>query len=246
MPIHSDKNLYAGMNPHLNSYLQVVPGYWESFHLTFIVKLAETIEQTMPPRYYTILCFDMQLYEMQEYDDEEFMAGIEISYNESPEAEDLPVLRIESLVPANKPGGIRHQRYLENRQTVLNKSLPLVEIDVVHQSPPIQLQLPSYAAGDTDAFPYMIVVTDPRAHEAQINMYGAYVDTPLPKVPIQLLGSDQMILDVNPAYHQACGSSRSYLNRIIDYEQLPLAFERYSTDDQERIRARMAVIANAS
>ncbi len=53
MPIHSRKNLYPGINLHLNSYLQGEPGGWQSFHAEHIVDLARTIRHALPPGYFT-------------------------------------------------------------------------------------------------------------------------------------------------------------------------------------------------
>lgn len=53
MPIHSERNLYPGVNAHLNSYLQAEPGGWKSFHAEHIVDLARVINEHLPPGYFT-------------------------------------------------------------------------------------------------------------------------------------------------------------------------------------------------
>jgi hypothetical protein len=51
MAIHSAKNLYPGINPHLNSALQQRGGDWKSFHAYHIIHLAEHLNDTLPPGY---------------------------------------------------------------------------------------------------------------------------------------------------------------------------------------------------
>lgn len=51
MPIYSDKNLYAGVNPHLNSFLQNPTRRWGNFHAQHIVHLVETLDAQLPPGY---------------------------------------------------------------------------------------------------------------------------------------------------------------------------------------------------
>ncbi|MDX1993233.1 MAG: DUF4058 family protein [bacterium] len=51
MPIHSDRNLYPGINPHLNSYLQHITG-WKGFHNKHLEHIAEALEALLPQAYY--------------------------------------------------------------------------------------------------------------------------------------------------------------------------------------------------
>jgi hypothetical protein len=51
MPIHSDQNLYPGINPHLNSYLQHITG-WKGFHNKHLEHIAEALEALLPQEYY--------------------------------------------------------------------------------------------------------------------------------------------------------------------------------------------------
>ncbi len=43
MPLHSDKNLYPGINPHLNSYWQQPDSEWASFHTDYITFTRELL-----------------------------------------------------------------------------------------------------------------------------------------------------------------------------------------------------------
>lgn len=51
MPIRSKTNLYAGINPHLNSALQQKGGDWRSFHSYHIIHIAEYLNQHLPEAY---------------------------------------------------------------------------------------------------------------------------------------------------------------------------------------------------
>lgn len=51
MPIRSKTNLYAGINPHLNSALQQKGGDWRSFHSYHIIHIAEYLNRHLPDAY---------------------------------------------------------------------------------------------------------------------------------------------------------------------------------------------------
>jgi hypothetical protein len=53
MPIKSDKNLYPGVNAHLNSHLQKPNGGWGDFHGRHITHIAEALDAGLPSGYYT-------------------------------------------------------------------------------------------------------------------------------------------------------------------------------------------------
>lgn len=56
MAIYADTNLFPGVNPHLNSYLQLSKeGMWESFHVMWIARLCALLDQILPPGYYDAL-----------------------------------------------------------------------------------------------------------------------------------------------------------------------------------------------
>lgn len=52
MAIHSNRNLYPGINAHLNSFLQSEGGGWESFHAEHIVDISRVLNKHLPPNYY--------------------------------------------------------------------------------------------------------------------------------------------------------------------------------------------------
>lgn len=70
----------------------------------------------------------------------------------------VPVTRLELLSPANKPPGSHAEKYRLKREETLRSGLRLVEIDYLHQQPPITNGVPNYQTGDADAFPYYIAV----------------------------------------------------------------------------------------
>jgi hypothetical protein len=52
MPLQSPRNLYPGINAHLNSYLQSEDGGWESFHAGHIIDISRMLNRHLPPKYY--------------------------------------------------------------------------------------------------------------------------------------------------------------------------------------------------
>lgn len=61
MPIRSRKNQYLGINAHLNSILQNVPGEWRSFHANHITHLCDLLERQLPEGYYAITERSLQI-----------------------------------------------------------------------------------------------------------------------------------------------------------------------------------------
>jgi hypothetical protein len=51
MPVISERNLYAGVNPHLNSYLQNPPSLWSTFHGSHITDLVRALDAVLPDGY---------------------------------------------------------------------------------------------------------------------------------------------------------------------------------------------------
>jgi hypothetical protein len=54
MAILAATNLYPGVNAHLNSFLQVSGGLWQSFHKDYITYLRAEIDAHLPPGYFTL------------------------------------------------------------------------------------------------------------------------------------------------------------------------------------------------
>lgn len=55
---------YKGINAHLNSYLQQRAGGWESFHATHIIRVWESLDQSLPKNYYTLAEKSLQISEV--------------------------------------------------------------------------------------------------------------------------------------------------------------------------------------
>jgi hypothetical protein len=153
----------------------------------------------------------------------------------------IPVTRIELLSPSNMAGGLNQEKYELNRLEAFKSSLPLVEINYLHDyTPPIR-QLPVYPDDET-AFPYRITVTDPRLSPPlnAIRSWGFGVDQPFPRLPVPLAGTDRVLVDFTEPYHRTFEGGR--FGRYVDYEQEPERIESYRADDQAAIRARMAAV----
>jgi hypothetical protein len=154
------------------------------------------------------------------------------------------VTQIELLSPTNKQGE-DYLQYREKRYAALKSDGALVELDFLHETPPVVKGLPLYPT-QPDSYPYTITVSDPtpsfEAGTAQT--YAFSVDTPLPTVAIPLGEGDQLQVDLNSIYDEVYASLTAY-SRRVDYDGLPLRFERYSSADQTRIRQRMATVQEA-
>jgi hypothetical protein len=150
-----------------------------------------------------------------------------------------PVTRIELLSPANKPGGSHAPQYRLKRGETLKSGVALLELDYLHESPPVIPGVGAYSDGDGP--PYMIMVSNPRpSWEVGITaVYGFFVDQPCPTLDIPLLDGEFITLDFNAVYQTTFASNRYYHIVIVDYDQLPARFEMYQPDDQARIRAVM-------
>ncbi|MDX1993649.1 MAG: DUF4058 family protein [bacterium] len=149
-----------------------------------------------------------------------------------------PVTRIELLSPANKPTRSHYEQYILKREEVLKLGLRLVEVDYLHETAPILHNLANYAKNQTGAFPYNILVTDPRPtwEQGSTLHYGIRVDHPLPIINIPLEGADVVAFDFQAAYNLTYQSSR-FFSLIVDYAEDPPAFDKYTPEDREKIRA---------
>jgi len=150
-----------------------------------------------------------------------------------------PVTRIELLSPGNKPGGSHHVQYLSKRQETLESGLSLVELDYLHESNPVLMQLPNYSKGEADSYPYYILISTP--NDGRMRAYGTGVMDVLPKLAIPLKQNESVLLDFNKIY-QSTFSSRRFFSMLADYEQLPINFHKYHEADQEAIQQQLKSI----
>lgn len=169
-------------------------------------------------------------------DDEEETLSAILIYQD-----DTPVTRIELLSPANKPGGSHHYTYLDKRRDTLYGGLRLLEIDYLHERRPIIAGIPSYPNRHKAAYPFYILVNDPRSESVQTDVYGWHILDALPVINIPLEGQEAVRVDFGEIYRQT--TDRRPFHRGLDYSQLPANFGAYTPEDQERIRAYMAEMA---
>jgi hypothetical protein len=167
-----------------------------------------------------------------------------VIYQAEPAKPEIPVTRIELLSPGNEPGGTHFPQYITKRNETLDSSINLVEIDYLHESRSPAWGLPSYPDHERGAYPYTILVSIPRPSlaEGQTEVYGFHVGDPIPRVRIPLAGEDAITVDFGEVYNITFSRNRYYGTRLVDYEQLPVRFETYSPDDQQRIREQMHIV----
>lgn len=279
MPVHSAKNLYPGINPHLNSALQQSGGDWESFHAYHLIVMAQTLNKILPEGY---IAKPEQSLQIKVYDPPEERISkskadvLLLRGNPSREPsllaterttptltlpigqviEDLdeltalliyrgkkPIVRIELLSPANKPGGSHFELYVSKRAETLHSGLCFVEIDYLHESRPTIPDLPSYPESESNAFPYHIVVMNPHPsfEDGPADIYGFGVMDRLPIIEIPLEGKDSFLFNIGTAYNLTYEERPFYSE--VDYAQEPVNFAAYSEADQANIRQKMAEVA---
>ncbi|MDZ4764288.1 MAG: DUF4058 family protein [Chloroflexota bacterium] len=283
MPIFADTNLYPGVNAHLNDWLQINEGAWQTFHAEHITDLVRTVRARLPVGYTAFsepslqisairddggktlarrsdpdvqvyqranapalsagipmatiaptLQFDLQ----QILDDEDTLNALIIYQVGEGTPFGRPVTRIELLSPANKSGGSHYAAYTAKKLESLRSGLRLVEIDYLHLFPPTLRFLPNYKKRQDGAFPYTLIITDPRPSfdKGKVYLYGIGVLDPLPTLDIPLAGADVVPVDFGAAYRVTAENS-PLLQSEVDYAVDPPAFDHYTPDDQAAIRA---------
>jgi hypothetical protein len=285
MPIQSPKNLYPGINAHLNSFLQSEDGGWESFHVEHLVQIAHALNRLIRPRYVAAPERSLQISQTSVFEEvrsrvrpsvtifqrsaQPMVSGAALAPAEPfvsfsveevmPDPDDdlisviiyearqrpmgrKPVTRIELLSPANKPGHSYYRPYMAKRADTLRSGLALVELDYLHETRPLLARLPSYADGDTDAYPYLILVSDPRPEVKTTEAYGFGVDERMPILRVPLAGEEFTLLDFSAVYDRTFEDA-ALLQDEVDYAVEPVRMETYTPADQARIRQRMATIA---
>jgi hypothetical protein len=88
--------------------------------------------------------------------------------------------RIELLSPSNKQGE-GYIQYREKRYAALKSVVALVELDFLHESPPVVKGLPLYPT-EPESYAYNITVSDPTPsfEVGTASTYAFGVDTPIP------------------------------------------------------------------
>ncbi len=154
-----------------------------------------------------------------------------------------PVTRIELLSPGNKSGD-GAVLYADKRYIALMSGVALVEIDLLHETPPIIRGLPEYPH-QPDSAPYNIIVSDPNPsfREGTTSVYLFGVDEPLPKIALPLGSGNAVSCDLDLSYQDLYSRMPAFHART-DVNKPPLNFDRYSQADQARITRVMASAAD--
>lgn len=149
-----------------------------------------------------------------------------------------PVTRIEVMSPSNKPPKGDYQQYKARRNRTLRSGIVMVEIDYLHETFPTDGRLDNYALGEDGAYPYSITVhlPQPSPFAGKVYVYGVVVDQRLPRIDIPLAGDDTVRVDFNTVYNQTFERMVAF-QLIVDYAADPMNFDRYTPDDQAKIRA---------
>jgi hypothetical protein len=235
-------NQFPGINPYLNSLLQtrgtdVQPSLWPAFHSTHVNHIADFLNQQLPPNYTAYSEQALQVGKSGE--PVKRLVGVVIRTVDEDAKLGRVVTRIELLSPSNKPGGSDASAYEDKRIETLEDRIPLIEIDYLHETPPVIHNVPDYP-NDPGAYPYMMIVSDPRPtwDIGKVAVYGFGVDQVLPTIPIPLLDDEKIAFNFNAVY-QHTFIARRFHNLIDDAEE-PVRFHTYRRDDQAYIRERMA------
>ncbi|NDJ54661.1 MAG: DUF4058 family protein [Chloroflexi bacterium] len=153
---------------------------------------------------------------------------------------------LELLSPGNKPGGRGAVQYIEKRRSLLMAGVVLIEVDWLHESRSPISALPSYPDRDDHAHAYSITLTVPRPSlaEGYTWVFGTHVDQTLPRIQVPLLEGDTCTIDFETSYQRHFQRAPLH-NRLVNYAELPPNVDRYTAEDQARIRARMEAVARA-
>jgi hypothetical protein len=276
MAVQSLKNVYRGINAHLNSLLQTPgteasPALWHTFHTSHIGHITDFLNDLLPGNYIAFSEQSLQIrtenletvtYLEREPDvaiygrssETQMLTGtatapVRLALKETldinehyikatviREVEEHNVLsriaaRLELLSPSNKPGYSGYDGYRKGRNEALFSSVPLIELDYLHET------LLPYNAPRSQA--YDILVSDPRpsVEAGSAESYPFDVDAPFPIIDIPLLGDDVLTFDFGAVYQFTF--ERGKWGTFIDYASPPPRFGTYSPADQARIRAVM-------
>jgi hypothetical protein len=91
------------------------------------------------------------------------------------------------------------------------------------------------------------VVIDPRPiiSQGKLYTYQFDVEQTIPVVPIPLSASDLLQFDFGRSYHRTLEDERfTYMH--VNYQKLPVNFNRYSQSDQQCIANRMLAVLEAA
>lgn len=261
MSIHLRQNVYNGVNAHLHSLLQTPgtdesPSPWRGFHNQYITYIMEALNAALPVGYVAVneQSLQMEIVEQAVASPVSGTPTLELTVVETLAPDNSidavrvyrqsehslwgrPVAHIELLSPSNMPGGTNFTAYMTKRTATLRSNIPMIELDLLHESPSAIHKVPLYPT-ETGSFAYAIVVSDPRRTvEGRVQVYGFAVNAALPTVPIPLLDEDELAFNFGEPYQ--VGYERGPWHKLVDYSQQPVRIETYQKQDQERINAVM-------
>ena len=253
-PQETRRNPYQGVNAHIQSFAQHNSiGAWKMWHNAYINDIFNTLSVQLPDGYEVGMTTSLQISEYHpdsgerttetlHIDNDLYLTGLMI-YRVIEESDLVAVTRIEILSPTNKPPGDGFIQYFEKRDATLTQEMPLIEIDLLHESRPVPRGVPSYPDRHPEAHAYSIYVNDTHSglQDGTTRVYGFGVHEPFPIVPIPLAGKEHILFDFGEPYNTTY-SRLKLLRHRIDFQQVPLAFETYSIADQERIQSVMKSI----
>jgi hypothetical protein len=167
------------------------------------------------------------------------LSAILIRETEAQNVTGVAVTRIELLSPANKPGGSKYAAYISRRIEALESGLPLIEIDLLHETPSPLRNVPVYPHAASSK-PYYVALSDPHPgmQQGKVGIFNFHTGEVIPKLPIPLANDETIVFDLNRVYQHTFTAGRWY--KFVDYAQEPVRIETYSPDDQARIRQIMA------
>jgi hypothetical protein len=167
------------------------------------------------------------------------LSAVEIYALQSPQtppAHQL-VLRLELLSPTNKR---QAGAYLLARQRFLRLGIHCVDLDFLHQQPPLFADLPPYP--QEGSYPYWIVVSDASPPQGWTRFYAWGLDEALPSLYLPLRDGQGVVVNFDSAY-QAHFATERRAHSLLDYAAPPLNMQAYSPADQAKILALMAQLA---
>lgn len=119
----------------------------------------------------------------------------------------IAVVSIDLLSPSNKDSGsLGQERYLEKRSSALHGGLHWIEIDLLRGGarPPLAVQVP-------DGVDYLAYVAQAIPTGWHHLLYPWKLRDPFPRLPIPLLGNDQVTLDLGSCFREAFERAAAFM-----------------------------------
>jgi hypothetical protein len=178
---------------------------------------------------------EFQILDMQDsYDDDELESYYKA--NAIFEGKDNIVGWIELIAPNTKLPHPAYKPYLLNRRNLLDRNIPLVEIDFVHWKRPTINSIPNYSANEPYSTPYSVFIIpsgqNPKEH-TKMTYRPIGIDEPLPAFTMPLQNGKSIFIDLESNYQNAFEDAG--YGADLDYALPPLNFDSYSDEDKHKI-----------